>query len=87
MGRPRVVHRTVREHIYTVLVADIENQTTVQVEWREGGDKRKDRTILNAVGRHLGEGFKPIKVLACTYESHVYEMPESEFLANARRVM
>lgn len=87
MPRPRVVHRTVREHVYTVLVADIEGQCTLQVEWREGGDKRKDRTILNAVGRHLGDAYKPLKVLACTYESHVYEMPESEFLAHAHKVM
>lgn len=86
--KKRVVRRTVREHIYRLLVADIEGEKTFEYTWRDGGGyPRRDQTVMNAANKELGDGYKVLKILAHEYEPHVYEMDERFYLEHATQIM
>lgn len=87
MPRRRVVTRTVTEHTYTVLVADLETETTFKRDFNLGPKPRTEKGVLKAAASELGDRYRPLKVMSVNDERVQFRMDECEFLKLAEKVL
>lgn len=87
MARKRMVTRTIDVTYVTVMTVNVEQQSFNEMTFKFNSipvDKMTNTELLKMVAEKCDDGVMPVKVTGCQTESHIYGMPEEDFLIWAR---